>query len=191
MILSEAFDEALAFAHGLHRRQGRKGSDTPYIAHLLAVCSIVLENGGSEAAAIAALLHDAVEDQGGLETLAAIRDRFGEEVAEIVAGCSDCLGHPKPPWRERKEAYLAHLATASPEVRLVSCADKVHNARSVVRDYKALGEALWPRFKGGGRDGSLWYYRAGTDEFLRGGPLPLANELDALVTEMERLAADG
>lgn len=186
--LTERYDQALALANQLHRAQRRKGTGTPYVGHLLAVSSLVLECGGDEDAAIAALLHDAVEDQGGRATLAAIREQFGPRVAELVDACSDCDDHPKPPWRDRKDAYLAHLEHADDATRLISCADKVHNARCILRDYLELGEALWPRFKGGGREGSLWYYRAMAEVFLRLGPHRLATELDELVTRIESLA---
>ena len=189
MILSDRFDEAVALAHHLHRAQRRKGGDIPYLAHLLGVTALVLEYGGDEDEAIAALLHDAVEDQGGAATLALIRDQFGERVAEIVDGCSDTDQVPKPPWHERKVAYLAHLEHASDSMRLVSLADKIHNARALVRDYQRIGEELWPRFKGGGRDGTLWYFRAAADLFGRLGPAEPAAEFAMLVSELERLTA--
>ena len=164
MILSLRFDEAFAYASRLHACQQRKGTDIPYLAHLLAVTAIVLEYGGGEDEAIAALLHDAIEDQGGPATRAEIRHRFGEHVVDIVDGCTDAETVPKPPWRQRKEAYVAHVGDASSSVRLVSAADKLHNARSILADYRQLGEALWDRFRGG-RDGTLWYYRALVDAF--------------------------
>ena len=129
MTLSERFDEALAFASELHRTQLRKGSGAPYMSHLLGTASLVLDCQGSEDEAIAALLHDAVEDQGGAPVLDEIRRRFGDAVAAIVDGCSEPTAPPKPPWRRRKEAFLASLATASPSVVLVSCADKLHHVR--------------------------------------------------------------
>ncbi len=159
MHLSLRFDEALIFAASLHRDQIRKGSNVPYISHLLTVAGVALEYGADEDEAIAALLHDAVEDQGGAETREEIRRRFGDRVVEIVDGCSDSDSIPKPPWKERKDAYIAHLATASPSVRLVSAADKLCNARAILKDYRLVGEALWERFKGG-REGTLRYYRA-------------------------------
>lgn len=186
-MLSSRFAGALTYANELHAGQVRKASETPYIAHLLAVTAIVLEHGGGEDEAIAALLHDAVEDQGGATTRADISRRFGESVAVIVDGCTDTDVEPKPPWRERKEAFLRSLATASPEVRLVVAADKLHNARSVVADYRRLGEAVWDRFRGG-RAGTLWYYRAVTEALRDGAPSPLVDELDRTVTELERLA---
>ncbi len=187
MFLSSRFEEALAFATQLHARQTRKGTDIPYIAHLLAVTSLVLENGGSEDEAIAALLHDAVEDQGGVSTRKEIRRRFGATVAEIVDGCTDSDISPKPPWRSRKEGYVARLREASPPVRLVSAADKLHNARTILADYRASGELVWERFTGG-RDGTLWYYRALVDALRAGGASPLVKELDRVVAEIEQLA---
>lgn len=189
MTLSPRFDDALVFASRLHAGQVRKGSAVPYVAHLLAVAAIVLEHGGSEDEAIAALLHDAVEDQGGATTRAEISRRYGEPVALIVDGCTDTDVEPKPPWRARKEAYVAHVVDASPSVRLVSAADKLHNARTVLADYRQVGESVWDRFQGG-RDGTLWYYRALADAFGGGGISPLVEELDRTVTELERLARD-
>lgn len=187
MFLTERFEEALVLAAQFHARQLRKGTTIPYIAHLLAVTSLVLENGGNEDEAIAALLHDAVEDQGGADARETIRRLFGDDVTAIVDGCSDTDIVPKPPWRERKERYIAHLRTASPSMRLVSAADKLHNVRSILADYRMLGEVLWRRFNGG-KAGTLWYYRAVTDTLREVGPSPLIDELDRTLTELERLA---
>ena len=186
--LGPRFEEALTYAARLHREQVRKGSGVPYLSHLLGVAGIALEHGASEDEAIAALLHDAVEDQGGAPTLAEIRRRFGDTVADIVAGCSDTDVVPKPPWRPRKEAYVAHLASASPSVRLVSAADKLHNARSILTDYRRLGEAVWSRFTGR-KEGTLWYYRAVVQAFRAYEPTPLVDELERAVEEMERLGS--
>jgi (p)ppGpp synthase/HD superfamily hydrolase len=183
----EKFERALEYASRLHRDQYRKGTRVPYMTHLLAVAAIVGENGGTENEVVAALLHDAPEDQGGEATLEDIRARFGDEVAEIVAGCTDTYEDPKPPWRERKEKYVTHLAGCSDSVRLVSSADKLHNARTVLADYRALGEDLWDRFNGG-REGTLWYYRAIVDGLGKGDRDSLVEELDRVVTELERLA---
>ena len=128
-MLGERFDQALLYAGRLHARQVRKGTRIPYVAHLLAVTSIVLENGGDEDEAIAALLHDAVEDQGGASVRREIEARFGPRVAAIVEGCSDSQVVPKPPWRARKEAYIAHVQQASASVRLVSAASATPLAR--------------------------------------------------------------
>jgi (p)ppGpp synthase/HD superfamily hydrolase len=184
---TEKFEDALVYAAQVHRDQTRKGTAVPYVTHLLAVAAIVGESGGTEDEVIAALLHDAPEDAGGGERLAEIRGRFGDAVADIVAGCTDTYEDPKPPWRARKEAYLEHLVGALPSVRLVSAADKLHNARSMLSDYRAVGEDLWARFNGG-RDGTLWYYRAVADA-LEGNGL-VADDLGRVVTELER-AADG
>jgi (p)ppGpp synthase/HD superfamily hydrolase len=185
MPYGEKFERALIYASGLHKDQVRKGTSTPYITHLLAVASIVGENGGTEDEVVAALLHDAPEDQGGEATLREIRARFGDEVAEIVEDCTDTYEDPKPPWRERKERYLAHLASASDSVRLVSSADKLHNARTVLSDYRLLGEDLWTRFNGK-KEGTLWYYRAIVDTLPGKGPI--VEELDRVVAELEALS---
>lgn len=186
-ILSQRFEDALIYAAKLHTRQVRKGSGVPYIAHLLGVASIVLEYGGDEDEAIAALLHDSIEDQGGDTVRQEIRRRFGERVAEIVDGCTDTDVQPKPPWRERKEAYINHIRDAAPSVRLVSVADKLHNAQTILKDYRSVGDAIWERFKGG-KEGTLWYYRSLVTEFRATGPSPLVDELDRVVKEVERLA---
>lgn len=158
-LLSERFDEALAYAAGLHRTQLRKGGDIPYVGHLLSVASLVIEGGGSENQAIAGLLHDAVEDQGGATTLAEIRDRFGDIVADIVAQCSDTDVVPKPPWKQRKQDYIDHLGEASDDTILVSLADKLDNARAILRDYRLRGDELWQRFSVHDPNAHLWYYR--------------------------------
>ncbi len=150
------------------------------------VASIALEYGASEDEAIAALLHDAGEDAGGSGRINDIRLRFGDAVADIVQGCTDTVATPKPPWWKRKEDYIAHLATASPSTLLVSAADKVHNARAIVRDLRTSGEALWTRFSGGRE--SLWYYRSLVTAFRSGGNKELVDELDRVVSEMEQLS---
>jgi (p)ppGpp synthase/HD superfamily hydrolase len=187
MTLSARFEEALILAVRWHAGQMRKETTIPYIAHLLGVASLVLEQGADEDEAIAALLHDAVEDQGGMVALGEIRRRFGDRVAEIVAGCTDAWTTPKPPWRERKGAYIAHLRQASASVRLVSAADKLHNARSILADYRVLGDALWSRFNGG-KAGTLWYYRALVETLRSIDSTPLVEELARVVSEIERLA---
>ena len=185
MPYGEKFERALLYASRLHRDQVRKGISTPYITHLLAVASIVGENGGTEDEVVAALLHDAPEDQGGEARLGEIRAQFGDGVAEIVDGCTDTYETPKPPWRERKERYLAHLADASGSVRLVSSADKLHNARTVLSDYRLLGEGLWTRFNGK-KAGTLWYYRAIVSTLQGDGPI--VEELDRVVSELEMVS---
>ncbi len=186
MELTSHFNGALEFAAVRHAGQLRKGTSIPYVAHLLGTASIALEYGANEDEAIAGLLHDAVED--GKATLPEIREHFGDAVAGIVAGCSDTYVRPKPPWRERKEAYIAHIPEASASVRLVSAADKLHNARAILRDYREMGEALWEWFNGG-RDGTLWYYRALVNAFRTAGASPLVEELDQVVSELESLVA--
>jgi (p)ppGpp synthase/HD superfamily hydrolase len=156
-LLTERFSQALRWASELHARQVRKGTAVPYVAHLLSVSALVLEDGGTEDEAIAALLHDAIEDQG--VSADDIRQRFGQAVADIVLACSDTDVMPKPPWRERKERYIEHLKSANAASIRVSLADKLHNARSIILDYQLAGPAVWDRFKASRAD-SLWYYRA-------------------------------
>jgi (p)ppGpp synthase/HD superfamily hydrolase len=185
MPLVDRFAEALVYASEIHETQLRKGTDIPYVAHLLAVASLVLEDGGDEDEAIAGVLHDAIQDTAA--TYTDIEARFGEEVAAIVQGCSDTDVLPKPPWRQRKEAYIAHLAHAPPEVVRVSLADKVHNARSVLFDYRLMGENLWTRFNPDADQ--IWYYRSLVDVFRRVSGSPLVDEFDRVVGELERLRA--
>jgi GTP pyrophosphokinase len=186
--LSQRFEQALLLATRLHDGQYRKDTIVPYIAHPLAVAALVLEYGGNEDEAIAALLHDTIEDQGHRITLEEIHQRFGETVAAIVIGCSDATSVPKPPWRKRKEAYVAHLKQAPASERLVSAADKLHNARSILADYRALGESVWDRFTGG-KEGTRWYYRVLVETFRSFGTNPLVEELERVVSEIERLTA--
>lgn len=192
----EDFERALIFTVRLHAAQPRKGTDTPYISHLIGVASLVIEHGGDRDESIAALLHDSIEDQGpnypgGVAALRAdIRREFGPSVLAIVEACTDAETCPKPPWRDRKEQYIAHLHHATASARLVSCADKLHNARAIVADLRALGDAVFDRFKGG-KEGTLWYYRTLAATFAELGPSGLAAELEVTVTEMERLASLG
>jgi (p)ppGpp synthase/HD superfamily hydrolase len=188
-MLSNRFTEALTYATELHANQVRKSSGVPYISHLLGVTSIALEYGANEDEAIAALLHDAIEDQGGAATREEIRRRFGNTVTAIVDGCTDAEIIPKPPWRQRKEAYIATIPQASPSVILVSAADKLHNARSILKDYRTLDETVWERFKGG-KNGTLWYYRAVVEAFIARGTTPLIEELERTVAELEQLVKD-
>lgn len=187
------FERALVFATRLHATQTRKGTDTPYVSHLIGVASLVLEHGGGRDEAIGALLHDSVEDQaahypGGADALRReIENQFGAAVLEIVNGCTDADTWPKPPWRERKEQYIAHLQHTLPSIRLVSCADKLHNARAIVSDLHSIGEAVFDRFTAG-KEGTLWYYRQLANAFIRLGPASLATELDGTVGEIERVA---
>ncbi len=181
--------EALGVAARLHEAQVRKGSGVPYLSHLLGTCSIALEYGADEDEAIAALLHDAIEDVEPVAHARAAVAAFGDRVLHIVEGCTDSDEHPKPPWRARKQAYIDHVAEADASVLLVSAADKLHNARSVAADLRRHGASTWDRFTGG-REGSLWYYRALVGAF-RDNPAhhaALVDELDRAVTEMEVLA---
>lgn len=182
MPLSESFDDALLYASRLHRDQVRKGSGIPYIAHLLSVSSRVIVAGGSEVQAIAGLLHDAAEDQGGQATLDEIEKRFGQPVARIVSDCTDAWVEPKPAWRPRKEAYLAALPGKPATSLLVSLADKVDNAEAVLHDYRHIGEDLWGRFTGG-RQGTIWYYQTLAGIFARVLPCALADELARTVAQ--------
>jgi (p)ppGpp synthase/HD superfamily hydrolase len=182
MPLSEKFDDALVYASQLHRAQIRKGSGVPYLAHLLSVSSRVLVAGGSEVQAIAGLLHDAAEDQGGQATLDEIERRFGAPVAQIVADCTDSWVEPKPKWRPRKEAYLSALPAKPATSLLVSLADKVDNAAAILDDYRNIGDDLWSRFTGR-REGTIWYYRTLDKIFARALPCTLANELSRTVSQ--------
>jgi GTP pyrophosphokinase len=186
MLFTDRFTQALVFATQLHARQVRKGGDIPYISHLLGVASIAIEHGADEDEAIAALLHDAIEDQGNQTSRAEIEQRFGAKVREIVDGCTDTDIHPKPPWRQRKEAYIHHLKTASPSVRLVSMSDKLHNARSILTDYRAHGESVWERFTGK-KDGTLWYYRSIVNTLKEIETRSLLQELEHTIAELESL----
>ncbi len=185
--LGPRFLRAFDFAAEKHAGQTRKASAIPYIAHLMGVASLVLEAGGDEDLAIAALLHDVVEDCGGAPMLREVRRRFGGRVAKVVDGCTDADTDPKPPWRERKEKYLRRLASEDADTRLVSAADKLNNVRSILSDYREVGEFVWARFKGG-REGTLWYYRSLRDEFLRHAPNRITRDLELAVNELESLA---
>jgi (p)ppGpp synthase/HD superfamily hydrolase len=156
--LTGQFSKALVYAELKHHNQVRKGGDIPYVGHLLTVAGLVINDGGSEAQAIAALLHDAVEDQGGPPTLEEIKANFGDEVARIVEECSDTDEVPKPPWLERKRKYINHLADVGEDTLLVSVADKLDNARSMLRDYHSHGPSLWQRFNRKNPHDHLWYY---------------------------------
>lgn len=182
-VLSDRFVRAAELAVELHAKQARKGTRIPYVAHLLAVAALVLEDGGSEDEAIAALLHDAVEDQGGPRTAERIRTEFGRHVAAIVEGCSDTDEVPKPPWKQRKHDYLAHLESADSETLRVSLADKLHNLRSIDRDYAEQGEGLWDRFSAS-REETLWYYASLAEVFARRSPGPMSQELSRLAAAL-------
>jgi (p)ppGpp synthase/HD superfamily hydrolase len=185
---SPKFRKALNYAARVHGRQIRKKTGRPYIGHLLNVASLVIEYGGDEEMAVAALLHDAVEDQGGLPRLREIRRKFGRRVAHIVDGCTDSYTIPKPPWIERKRAYVKRVQNESVEVRLVSAADKLSNVRETIHDLRVQGEYVFERFAGK-KDGTLWYYGALVGEFRKAGSNPLVEELARAVTELESIAA--
>jgi len=192
--LTEKFDRALAYATHVHGGQARKGTSIPYISHLLAVAATVLEYGGDEDLAIAGLLHDSVEDQGGKARLEDVRHRFGDRVAGVVRACTDSFantarGEPKKDWCKRKTAYIEHLDDVDEDVLRVSLADKVHNARAILRDLRTdgVGEKVWSRFSQP-REKSLWYYRSLACKFRDKLPGQLANELHEIVEELEKPA---
>jgi hypothetical protein len=187
--LTERFDKAAMLARTLHAGQVRKCTDIPYFAHLLAVAALVLEDGGDEDEAIAALLHDAVEDQGGRETREQIRQLFGDRVAAIVDACSDTDAILKPPWRERKQTYIKHLDSVEPSALRVSLADKLHNARAILFDLREYGEDLWKRFNTMSGDDQIWYYGelARAYEARSGGPM--AAELRRTVDQIAEIRA--
>jgi (p)ppGpp synthase/HD superfamily hydrolase len=191
-VLTEKFIRAIEFATATHATQVRKDTAIPYVSHLLAVASLVLEHGGSEDAVVAALLHDAPEDQGGRAMLALIEARFGSRVARIVDGCTDIFDEPKPAYGPRKEAYVKHIADADLETCLVSAADKLHNARSILRDVRTLGEVLWTRFSGTPEQIG-WYYGGLAAAFEKRLTDPhgkaLVAELNAAVNEIELLSS--
>jgi (p)ppGpp synthase/HD superfamily hydrolase len=187
MQLTPKFEDALVWATQLHGGEERRKTKIPFIGHLLGVTAIALEYGANETEAIAALLHDAVEAGDGAERQREIEKRFGEKVGEIVAGCTDSAESPKPPWRERKEEYIAHLRDASASTRLVSASYKLHNARAIVHNLRVDGAEVWSRFKAG-KEGPLWYYRALVDAFRAHGESPLIDELARAVSKMEELA---
>jgi (p)ppGpp synthase/HD superfamily hydrolase len=179
-MLSTRFDQAFLYAHQLHQSQTRKWTTIPYISHLMVVAALVVEHGGNEHQAIAGLLHDAAEDQGGAPRLADIRAKFGDAVAEIVADCTDAWTEPKPLWRPRKEAYLKALPNKPQASLLVSLADKTHNAEAILFDYRVLGHSLWDRFNGGA-DGTRWYYDALARCFAKLMPGRLSDRLSRAV----------
>jgi len=181
--------DAFAFAYALHRTQVRKGSHVPYITHLMGVAAIVGRYGGDEDQFIAALLHDAVEDQGGRETLDRIREAFGADVARYVEGCTDSDTQPKPPWRDRKERFIENTKCAEPRIRLIIAADKLHNARSIISDLDECGNEVWRRFKAG-QDDTLWYYGEMVRALSTGWSHPILRELSSAVDDMHRRACE-
>ena len=183
--LGGRLDDAFKYAREVHATQSRKGADTPYLGHLLGVASIVLDDGGSEDEAIAALLHDAAEDQGGRERLADIRGRFGEAVARIVEDCTDSWDAPKAPWGERKAAYVRHARTLSAPSLRVSAADKVHNTYALLRDLRNEGEAVWSRYRATADD-VMAYYEGLVRAYRQAGGGRLVDELDRIVRAIRR-----
>ena len=181
------FQRAFRYAAEKHAGQVRKQTAIPYLSHLIAVSSLVLEAGGDEDMAIAGLLHDVVEDCGGMPRLREVRKEFGARVAKIVEGCTDSYVEPKPEWLQRKEEYLRHLKHADADTRLVSASDKLHNVRTILTDYRQDGESVWKRFSGK-KEGTLWYYRALSNEYQRRRPNRITRELEIAVAELERMA---
>jgi (p)ppGpp synthase/HD superfamily hydrolase len=178
-------DEAFAYAHAVHADQARKVTGTPYVGHLIGVSSIVIDDGGSEDEAIAALLHDAAEDFGGRGRLEDIRTRFGDAVAKIVEDCTDAWTQPKAPWAERKMKYVEHARTLGPSSLRVSAADKVHNGYAILRGLRTMGERVWERFNAG-PDDILAYYQSLVRAYREAGGGPLVDELDRIVKGIER-----
>ena len=200
-MLGERFEEALAFANQLHRKQKRKTSGVPYVGHLLGVAALVIEDGGGEDEAIAALLHDSLEDQGryydgGVAALSAeIERRFGSEVRRLVELLTErsseeerAIADKRARWRAHKQAYFAQIASAGPEVRRISCADSLYNTRSLVMGFRRMGERIWTRFMTGRADDQVWAYRSAAEAFRAAGTGPMADQLAAAVDELERLA---
>lgn len=188
--LGPRFTDALGLANELHAGQSRKASEVPYLAHVLSVSATVLEYGGDEDVAIAALLHDVVEDCGGQTTADLLRVRFGDRVTGIVLACSDTMECPKPPWLERKTAYIAHMVDAHLDVLLVCAADKLHNLQSLLREERRLGPSLWQHFRAG-RDGTLWYYERLLNIFRDSDlPLELVDQIDCHVEDLRGRIVD-
>ena len=190
MHLSRQFEKALTYATRIHGGQLRKKTRIPYIAHILGVAAIAMEYGADETEAIAALLHDAVEDCGGAKRLRDIERKFGKDVARIVEGCTDTDQTPKPPWLERKKAYVTHVRRSPMPTKLVSASDTLHNVRAILMDYRKEGEKLWSRFNRGKR-GALWYYRSLVSAFNGKRIQPLVQELDRTLTKLELLSNNG
>jgi GTP pyrophosphokinase len=185
LVLTPRFDEAVRYARDVHADQLRKGGSVPYIAHLLGVASIVLDDGGSEDEAIAALLHDAAEDCGGRPRLEEVRSKFGGSVARIVEDCTDSWETPKKPWAERKRAYAQHARTLAPSSLRVSVADKVHNTYALLRDLRNEGESVWGRFNAR-PDDIIAYYQSLVRSYREAGGGKLVDELARIVRGIER-----
>jgi GTP pyrophosphokinase len=188
MVFSIKFDQALAYTAVIHAGQVRHKTRMPALAHLMGVAGLALEYGANEQEAIAALLHDAVEDAGGEDRLKDIRARFGDNVADIVAGCTASAKKADAPWRDVKQKFITGLGKASSSVRLVAACDKLHNARALLRNLRVQGESLWRRYPDG-KDGALWYFRSLTQAFKKHGPASIGDELDRVIREIEVLAS--
>lgn len=184
--LSIRFEQALVYATQIHAKQIRKCSNIPYISHLLSVTALVLEDGGDEDEAIAALLHDAVEDMGGKEIRTAILEKFGEKVINIIDSCTESYTYPKPPWRERKLQYIKQIRLGSPSVLRVSMADKLHNARSILTDWYREGDIIWQKLNGG-KEGTLWFYHQLLEVYQQHTSNFLSQELERIITQLENL----
>jgi (p)ppGpp synthase/HD superfamily hydrolase len=182
-MLTDRYKSALGYALHAHAQHTRKGGNIPYFSHLIGVSSLVLEYEGSEDQAIAGLLHDTLEDCG-IEHKPIIRKEFGEAVIQIVMDCTDSTISPKPEWKTRKQSYIAGLGDKADSSLLVSCCDKLHNARSIDRDYTDLGEKFWGRFNSNKTE-IEWYYRALTDTFLH-REIPAAKKLESVVNSIFR-----
>lgn len=181
---SEKLTQAFDLASVLHKGQFRKGTGEPYLSHVMGVAALVIRYGGTAEEAAGALLHDAAEDCGGEKALAIIREKLGSEVEMIVRGCSDTTKQEKPPWKERKMAFINSLPSASPSVILVSNCDKIYNLGTILDDYRAEGEDLWKRFQGK-KEGTLWYYRTLAGFYNRNHPSPAARKLNRIMEDLE------
>lgn len=191
-LLGERFDRAFKLASELHRSHVRKGTNVPYVSHLMSVAALVLEDGGDECEAIAALLHDALEDHGDRITAEELEAEFGPRVRALVEACTDTppdfSGGRKPPWKERKLAYIAHVANEAVPTR-VSLADKLHNARSILRDHRLEEEAVWDRFSAE-KSETLWYYRELAGAYRQAGAEGfMIEEFERVVGKLEKRAA--
>ncbi|MEA5573535.1 HD domain-containing protein [Calothrix sp. UHCC 0171] len=183
--MTEKFSTALVYATRLHANQTRKITSVPYVSHLLSVAALILEAGGNETEAIAGLLHDAIEDQGGMEIRAEIREMFGDEIVAIIDGCTEIYTKPKPPWEERKHKYLENLRGACVSVRMVSLADKLHNARSLLADWQKFGDEIWNQFNAG-KVRTLWFYQSLLQVYRETGSDWMTEEFARVVDQLAK-----
>ncbi|MBI5535354.1 MAG: HD domain-containing protein [Deltaproteobacteria bacterium] len=186
MFWPDRMEQALVTAHRIHSDQRRKGTGIPYLTHLMAVSALVGEYGGDQDQMIAALLHDSLEDRPERISREKLTELFGWRVAHIVVGCSDCVCKPKPPWEPRKRAYLERVRHDDPSVKLVVTADKVHNTRALVRDYRSVGEPMWLRFNAD-KHQQCWYLRSCVGALSQGWSHPILDAFEAVVSELELL----